>query len=176
MDKTFLSKAEVSYLPQEQDAQLVASFPKLYRVRHTTAYGLSHGFKVSAGWFNLLWDLSAQLEASILQLPEQLQSEHHALQVKQKLGMLCFYMHGMTKGMNELICTAQALSMNTCEVCGKSGAEVYPPIKVSFMRGWKQMVCPEHFRARAEIDQWKEIQVPSKYVDPFKEHFWDKLR
>ena len=46
-----------------------------------------------------------------------------AVQVKEKLGTLRFYMNSETKEMSELISKAESLSYKTCEYCGAPGKQ-----------------------------------------------------
>jgi hypothetical protein len=53
------------------DARLCADFPQLYSVRHGDTHGsVSHfNFETDDGWFRIIHDLSARLEAIIERLP-----------------------------------------------------------------------------------------------------------
>jgi ribosomal protein L37AE/L43A len=82
---------------------------------------MCEGFRVQDGWFALIRDLSQELEAAILRLPEVERSKYRAEQVKQKFGPLRFSMTQTTSEMDAVIEAAQDASARTCEMCGAPG-------------------------------------------------------
>ena len=108
--------------------RLMAAFPRLYRERlHCDCAG---------GWFTLLWHLSAQLEELISQLSEPEQEEHFAVQIKEKWGLLTFYLSTYTDDMQRVIAAAEEESRHICEVCGASGT--------LYDNGRLMTRCPQH--------------------------------
>ena len=84
-------------------------------------------FECGIGWYNLLHDLSLKIEkvlereAENCKLHEGEENEYDemfAIQVKEKYGTLRFYMSRETDEVSALIDKAEALSSQTCEICG----------------------------------------------------------
>ena len=125
-------------MKKEFDEQLVKNYPNLYRKRYNSMADtcMCWGFECGDGWWNIINELSAGLEAEILKLPEEERQYCTAEQVKEKYGTLRFYMSSETDAMSALIRIAEKKSEKTCEVCGKDG----------IMRGnsWFFVACEEH--------------------------------
>jgi len=99
---------------------------------------MSYGFDCDDGWFNLIWTLSQKIEDSARQagLEPQSNAWPEAIQVKQKMGTLRFYLDNSTEAMTALICKAEEDSTKICEICGNS---------VSTMRGFGvKTLCNKH--------------------------------
>lgn len=120
---------------KSNDEKLVASFPLLYRDRYgdMNKTAMVWGFEVGDGWFDLIWDLSAQLEKLIFKLPENEREFIRATQVKEKFGGLRFYMTMATEEMDEIIHRAEEQSFQICELCGNEGNPNYG--------GWISVRC-----------------------------------
>jgi|ERR1019366_4638319 hypothetical protein len=126
------------------DANLCKKYPHLYADRNLSMQEtcMVWGFECGDGWYKIIDELSAVLEALIVEWvkndPEN--SEHYprASQVKEKYGTLSFYMTSGTDEMDAFIRTAEIQSSNTCERCGKPGK----------MRGhgWYYTACARHTR------------------------------
>jgi hypothetical protein len=56
-----------------------------------------------------------------------------ASQVKEKFGTLRFYVHNETKEISDIIDKAEALSEETCELCGQTGKLI--------AKGWCRTLC-----------------------------------
>jgi len=83
------------------------------------------GFECSSGWYKLIWDLSEKLEALIIKYKEENPGEEwspRAMQVKEKMGGLRFYLSGETDEMSKEVEKAEQIADETCEECGKPGA------------------------------------------------------
>ena len=106
------------------DKKLCEAFPLLYRDRHASMMEtcMCWGFP-GDGWFQLIWDLSAKLEPMIRKWVNEngMENAPHALQVKEKYGLLCFYMSGETAEMSAAIDVAENMSAATCEDCSAPG-------------------------------------------------------
>lgn len=98
------------------------------------------GIECGEGWFTLLRELSAKLEALIVRLPLDARKEYRAEQVKEKFGTLRFYMSALTDEMSEAIRVAEEASAKTCELCGAPG--------VLRSRGWLKTLCDRHHEER----------------------------
>lgn len=136
----------------ELDKKLCKDFPLLYADRYLSEYrtGMYFGFEVNDGWFQLIYDLSSKLEPLIRSwiISNKNCPEHaddiarglswwpRAAQVKEKYGKLRFYMNFDTDEMSDLIRKAEALSGETCEICGQKGT-----LNSS---GWIRCRCSAH--------------------------------
>lgn len=122
--------------------KLYADFPNLYRYRDDNRSQMKYGFLVHDGWFNLIYQLSAAIEAEArkLGLDPNTDSWPAALQVKEKYGQLKFYcaigeqeseLQPEQRGallslrplpnnaaIRTLIIEAEKQSLTICEVCG----------------------------------------------------------
>lgn len=122
--------------------KLYADFPNLYRYRDDNRSQMKYGFLVHDGWFDLIYKLSADIEAEArkLGLDPNSDSWPAALQVKEKFGNLSFYLsladdeselQSEQKGslvsfrpmptiqaIRTLITKAEEESLGICEVCG----------------------------------------------------------
>ena len=120
------------------DAKLCADFPLLYSVRYAGTRGtLSQvGFETGDGWFNIIYELSAELERLIEKLPTEERKNYYAVQVKEKFGLLNFYMSRAAEEMRSSIGEAEGKSATTCEECGQPGK----------LRGGRRLrtVCDSH--------------------------------
>jgi len=99
--------------------KLIQDFPRLYRERPApdTAFG-RYGFQCDDGWFDLLYDLSADLEHLI----EIEDTPVTVLQVKEKIAELRFYLSSSrTDAMRARIKQATDASIAICELCGAPG-------------------------------------------------------
>ena len=99
--------------------KLIQDFPRLYREHPApdTAFA-RYGFQVDDGWFELLYELSADLEHLI----ETENTPVTVLQVKEKLAELRFYLSSSrTDAMRARIKQATEASIGICELCGAPG-------------------------------------------------------
>ena len=115
-------------MKEEFDKKLVEAFPLLYGDRHTSmrTTAMCWGFSCNDGWYDIIWDLSSKLEPLLQKFHDEypdVESPPRASQVKEKFGVLRFYMTSATEEMYDLIEKAEALSYKTCEDCGKPGEE-----------------------------------------------------
>jgi len=112
-------------MKEELDKKLVRAFPLLYGDRNAPmqSTAMCWGFP-GDGWFDLIWDLSSKLEPIIQKFIDEDQDTElypKAAQVKEKFGGLRFYMTCGTSEIYDLTDKAEALSLKTCEECGKPG-------------------------------------------------------
>lgn len=108
--------------------RLIAAFPQLYRTWQGRdmheVWRTRQDFECGDGWFDLLWQLSTQLEAVLAALPETERDTFAPTNVKEKFGGLRFYMTRYTPEMERAISWAEGQSIRTCEECGKPGARL----------------------------------------------------
>lgn len=154
---------------KELDEQLCREFPNLYRQRNGSmrSTAMCWGFECGNGWFQIIYDLSKELEAEILKLPEADREYCCASQVKEKYGTLRFYTHSETDEMSNLIREAGDKSYRTCETCGKPGQ----------YRGWSwyHVSCEEHSDGELTYKEYiKEYNKdhPEENKTSFKDHFY----
>jgi len=123
---------------KENTEKLMNDFPKLYRGagEPLTQNLMSFGFECSDGWFQLIYDLSKQLN--------EICSMVKATQVKEKFGTLRFYVEGVrTHVADEVYKTiddAELKSGTTCEVCGDNKTA---KCKTSKGSNWISTLCTE---------------------------------
>ena len=116
--------SELTALNPELQARLFERFPRLYQ--HPDLLE----FSVPAGWFELIWRLSTQLEPFDLRVR----------QVKTKFGSLRFYCQPYNPKAQVFITAAQTESAILCEACGKSGT-----LGARAQTEWA-IACEEHRR------------------------------
>ncbi|MGG6270682.1 hypothetical protein ACQ4M3_38830 [Leptolyngbya sp. AN03gr2] len=106
---------------QEHTEQLFERFDRLYRGRHRpqTENLMCYGFCCGDGWFDLIWQLSEQIEAYCQQHPQA--QDLMATQVKEKFGELRFYTQPKIWDVEYLIDAARMRSLQTCELTGAPG-------------------------------------------------------
>ena len=127
---------------------LVEKYPNLYQnyggdIRQTC---MGWGFSCGDGWFKLIDELSAKLEAKGIV----------ASQVKEKFGGLRFYIDPCEKDVfdevHKLIDEAASESLKTCEICGKPGE-----LRTG---GWLKTTCD---KCQTLLDKgnvaWKEPEL-----------------
>jgi len=155
---------------KELDEALVKDFPNLYRDRNADmrSTAMCWGFECGDGWEPIIRDLSEELEAEILKLPEEDRQYCKASQVKEKYGTLRFYMSMETDEMDRLIRLYTDKSDEICEQCGKPGQ----------LRGngWLFVACDEHSKDQkphSELlkEERQEIEKQS-FLQNLKDRFY----
>ena len=104
---------------------------------------MAFGFECGDGWFDILWNLSLEIEKELQdpKLKEQQEGEYpfEVVQTKEKFGGLRYYTNWGTDAIYDLISKAEHLSYKTCEACGMPGK----PNK----EGWITTLCKDHHKA-----------------------------
>lgn len=85
------------------------------------------------GWDELIADLCYEIE-ELLEHEVWADEPPFVTQIKEKFGVLRFYMSASTEEIDDLIENAENLSVQTCEICGKAGI---PRI----IKGWIMTRC-----------------------------------
>ena len=141
----------------ENTQRLFERFDHLYRGRHLslTQNLMSYGFDCGDGWYNLLYELSAQLETYCQEHPEV--DTLVAMQVKQKFGELRFYVNPHIPVAQRMIDAVIEKSRQTCELTGQPGA------KCSW-QGYYRTLSLE----KAQVLGFTPVQSPSEQdpIDP----------
>jgi len=96
----------------ENQEKLVKEF-NFYKLGDSPQYPFFWGFECKDGWFNLIWDLSCELQ--------KIKFKGKVTQVKEKFGGLRLYVDYSTEEEDKIITEAEELSYKICETCGKKG-------------------------------------------------------
>lgn len=121
-------------MKDELEAKLKEKYPNLYR-SEGVRWALS-GFECGDGWFNLLDECSAKIEAELVQMNMRDRHQFYAQQIKEKFGTLRFYMNSSTEAMNKAISEAEEKSYVTCEECGAGESK-------QRQGGWIRTLCDD---------------------------------
>lgn len=105
------------------EQRLVDAFPLLYAEWHQPIErsAMGWGFTCGDGWFALLWELSDAVNTLIQREPEPERADYRAIQVKEKLGTLQFYMRRSTEALDRVIADSEPASAHVCDACGAPG-------------------------------------------------------
>ena len=122
----------------EKDKILCERYPNLYRDRNRSSREtcMCWGFTCGDGWYSLIDELSAKLEAEIVKMKQEGVTGDDlpaAAQAKEKFGLLRFYMTHATEQMYDMIAEAETKSGTICEDCGEPG-QLRPG-------GWIRTLC-----------------------------------
>ena len=79
------------------------------------------GFECGDGWFDIIYDLSRNIEIQLKEEPRNIAEQFAVEHVKEKFGTLTYYAHMESEAISRLIREARAKSAITCESCGKPG-------------------------------------------------------
>jgi len=119
-----MNKANTEYL--------IKKYPSLYKYynKGIKTSAMCWGFDCGDGWFDLIDMLSFFIT--------RIDPNVTALQVKEKWGMLAFYVGPTEDRVFDLIDRYVAASKHVCEICGKDG-------KLRCRNGWYMTRCEECF-------------------------------
>lgn len=125
-------------MTEDNENKLLKSFPDLF-ITKALGFPKFGGFDCGDGWFELIYDLSKEIQQ---ELDSQFGKESrilYATEVSQeKYGCLRFYMNDTTPEINILIDAAILKSYKTCDICGKPGKAIG--------EWWSNIRCDEHNR------------------------------
>ena len=125
---------------KDLDDLLCQRYPAIFRDRHgdkaTTA--MCWGFACGDGWFDLIDGLCAKI-ASAVDAGEM--PPVKAVQVKEKMGVLCVYLSGGNNETTRLRFDVMRASETVCEECGAT------PAKMSALGGVYRTRCPACYSA-----------------------------
>ncbi|HJV74739.1 MAG TPA: hypothetical protein VJ654_10995 [Noviherbaspirillum sp.] len=123
--------------------KLYDAFPRLYRGRDLPLQAslMSQGFCCGDGWFELIWNLSKDIEQIAYNEGRNPAADTwpEATQVKEKFGSLRFHLRFNTCSapMRTLLESARDASEHICEECGQPGTPVQQHHGI-------QALCPHH--------------------------------
>lgn len=112
-----------------RERQLFEAFPRLYANRNKKNSPMERGMLVGDGWFDILWELSMNVEPLVVLAETAVGSGlgapvPRAIEVRERAGELVFTMGPkelVTPAMLAFIDVAESAAIVTCEVCGGSG-------------------------------------------------------
>ena len=107
----------------ENEEKLLKDFPHLYR-RHNkpiSETSMCLGFDCGDGWFDIIYDLSRDIETQLKKEPCDIAQKFAVEHVKEKFGTLTYYIHMESEAISRFIRQARAKSAVTCESCGQPG-------------------------------------------------------
>lgn len=127
---------------EELRQQLFDTCPIIYRHQHSphkdNAFFRWMGFRCGEGWFDLLLELSIDIENEVIahrnKHDVEMQNLPYVVQVKEKFGGLNFYMSRQNDKISKLIFDAAKRSETTCERCGMFA-------KTRRIHGWCYTEC-----------------------------------
>ena len=90
-------------------------FPLIYR-------GITRYISCGDGWFNLIYELSKNLEEIAKKQVEANEEPICIDHIKEKFGLLRFYANNLTEAAEKLIIEAEEKSQVICEECGEEGS------------------------------------------------------
>lgn len=100
---------------------LYVAFPYIYRGRHKSKFesAMCWGIECGDGWYQILYDLSQQLEDHRAKHPAL---DFEVFQVKSKMGRLRFHLNWpVAVVVSDIVSSACSRADTICELCGKSG-------------------------------------------------------
>lgn len=112
-----------------QERLFYEAFPRLYANRNRKNSPMERGLLVGAGWFDILWELSENIEPLVAAAETEVGSGMgapvpRAVEVRERAGELVFTMGPkelVTVAMLEAIDVAGSAAVVTCELCGLPG-------------------------------------------------------
>lgn len=120
-------------MTEELQNKLYTKYPKIF-VQHTLPMSqtcMCWGIECGDGWYNLLDDLCSNLQTYVdnSDFPQV-----EAVQVKEKFGILRFYLDDEDDVIEAFIDHAESISNKTCEICGTTD-------NVGHTIGWITTCC-----------------------------------
>jgi hypothetical protein len=122
-------------MKKELDEKLVEKYPEIFADRHGDKREtlMCWGFACGDGWYwlidrlcsSLQWDTDMNGEPQVV-----------AVQVKEKFGVLCFYVKTATPEQHSMIRFAESLSAHICEDCGTTE-------NMGKTSGWLKNICED---------------------------------
>lgn len=135
--------------------KLCDSFPIIYRGpglhRQPKDYEPAFYFECQSGWFDLVWQYSANLE-KIARLIAPGVERPEVIQVKEKFGGLRIYSHHVPiaySSIRKLLDVLESQSYTICEFCGANGK----PRKTE----WVKTMCNDCFGLWNEKDRFEKV-------------------
>ena len=125
---------------QELQDELYAKYPNIFAQKDLpiTQSCMGWGINVGDGWYKIIDELCQKIQDHTLEVKRTYKKFNpQASQVKEKFGVLRFYIDGADEYIYNLIDEATAKSAKTCDVCGADG-------HCASYRRWWVTLCKEH--------------------------------
>ncbi len=108
---------------QNNTRKLIKKFSHLYRYyrRPSTESSMCFGFQCGDGWFNLLWELSSDIDKTLKRVSPAKAKRFAVTEVKEKFGGLRYCVNYSTFDISYWITRAIWKSLTVCMLCGKPG-------------------------------------------------------
>lgn len=150
---------------EENTRKLLTDFDRLFRGRAEpeTQTRMCDGVACGDGWF----DLISQLCVDITEHARKVGLDPKAVQVKEKFGCLCFYVHKGDEMIQDLCVEASKRSMMVCDSCGGPGTTQ------ASKDWWYRTTCPDCRRESAKIHALLRKSPQSK-AWPFQRKYLQK--
>lgn len=133
--------------------QLFTRYPHIFE-QHSWApqeTAMCWGIETGDGWYGLIDGLC---EALVAQFAPDEKHRLQALQVKEKMGALAFYVGMSLHRHSGAVGLAEAFSLRICEDTGKPG-------RMHIRNGWYRTLCPEQGATEGyTLLPWKDTNVP----------------
>lgn len=139
-------------MKKENDDYLVNKYPKIFVDRYGDIKKtlMPFGFSCGDGWLWLIDNLCSSIQWRIdnpswkdgkpIEVPQVV-----AVQIKEKFGMLRFYVDGGNDETHTMIRFAESLSYSICEICGSTK-------NVGHTNGWIITICEDCYKKEVELD------------------------
>lgn len=134
-------------MDKELQDKIFNDFPELYsdKDKSMLVTCMCWGIETENGWFNIIYNLSKEIEIERLKLCEEYRKLVKVVQVKEKYGTLRYYLNHETDEMSFWIREVENKSEITCEICGEFGLN-------KEISGWYQVLCQKHYFKRIASD------------------------
>lgn len=105
--------------------RLLEDFPHLYRRYNDPPErsSMCFGFECGDGWFDLIYDLSRNIDSRLKLEPKEMAENFAVVQVKEKFGCLRYYTSGSSETISRMIRKAEMESTHICERCSRKGGQ-----------------------------------------------------
>ena len=151
---------------EENTRKLFTDFDRLFRGRTEpqTQSRMYEGISCGNGWF----DLVCQLCVQISEHARNAGLDPKAFQVKEKIGSLCFHLHGGDEMTDLFRSEASKRSRVICDGCGGTGTTQ------ASKYGWYRTACPD-CREKSAKKQAILKKLPQSRRWPFEKKYIEKL-
>lgn len=109
----------------EKSKELISIYPKLFDPDNDRNLVVMFGFECGNGWFDLLKECIGSIKEELETNPwntDEFGCNPRITQIKEKYGILRFYMDSENDAISAIIRTAEDKSEVTCENCGHEGS------------------------------------------------------
>jgi len=142
-------------MKQELENKLFQKFSWLETKNQFTGKNLNIGISMDCddGWYNLINELCTKLENYYKKHNANI-NELNILQIKEKYGVLCFYIGNFIDGAYKIIIKYENKSAHICETCGKHG-------KIKAKGNWLKCLCK---KCAKKYEYYKLQSLGGKFI------------